>query len=254
MQERKAMSSLIKIMVLIMLIFLIFPASCQPLGLGNGRSNKVVNLDMGASQPGYRPFMGERGFVAPNIPQIMALSPGAMIFQAKIIRDESASIRDETEALLSSSKDLAIEVRNTADSVEALANQVRTDAQATSNYSSEARDILRETRSTQINALAQAQRFFNLTRRIENLAERIELLANESALHAAMVEIDLNKSQSINNSISLAMQEMRSLNNETRSLLYQAREYANISASNANCAPGRLNGIAILQNETAAPD
>jgi hypothetical protein len=83
------------VIMLLMLILLVSPFNCQePLDLGNGRGGKIINLDMGASKPGYKPFIGNTGFVAPPIPQTMVLSPGIMVHQAKMLRDESASLRD----------------------------------------------------------------------------------------------------------------------------------------------------------------
>ena len=133
--RRMLWSTIFRAVLLLMLILLISPFNGQELlTLGNGRGLKVLNLDMGAANLGYKPSFGTTGFVAPSIPQTIVLSPGVMVHQAKILRDESASMRDESAVLLNETKTLADRVQTIANSTDLSAEQVQTDVEATSGY------------------------------------------------------------------------------------------------------------------------
>jgi len=221
-----------------MLILLVPLIYCQePLNLGRGSTAKAINLDIGAIEPGYKPFMSNMGFSAPQVPQAMALSPGAMIHQAQLFRDQSASMMDETSDILNKTKALADQAQRAADSTEALAEQVRADATESSNYASNAERSLNEIKLIYSDTLAEAERTSNLTRRNEELARETGVHANESASHVEAAQDILNETRSIYNNIaliqdniSLTAQEIHFLNDNDMNLSDQVAINTNTSA------------------------
>ena len=219
---RMLWSTIFRAVLLLMLILLISPFNCQePLSLGNGRGLKVLNLDMGAAKPGYKPFLGDTGFVAPPIPQTMVLSPGLMVHKPKILRDESASMMDESAVLLNETKTLADRVQTIANSTGGLAKQVRIDVEASSGYAAEAKGSLKEVKSIYNGTLSQVQFVSDLTKRNEALAAQAGISANDSAIHAAAAKRSLNETRSIYNQISLISQKIMSLTENNKTMIRQ---------------------------------
>jgi hypothetical protein len=93
-------------LTILALILLSWPAaSVEALYLGGGVGSEVINVDAGAKQPSESFNYGRSGFVAPTIPQSMALSPNALVTQAedlvkeaKEAREGAVSARDEARA------------------------------------------------------------------------------------------------------------------------------------------------------------
>ena len=99
----------LKIAMLISVLFALAwtSAGLDPLYLGTGPQSQVIDLDAGARTPGQSYNFAATGFVAPKMPQTMALSQNIMITQAKrlmdeaqVARDESVSARDKVRILM----------------------------------------------------------------------------------------------------------------------------------------------------------
>ena len=93
-------------LLFLMLLALSWPvSSTEPINLGSGRSDDVVNLEAGARQPVQIYSFGRTGFVTPSMPQSMALSSSTILNDAQELIDEAQAARDEAvvardEALL----------------------------------------------------------------------------------------------------------------------------------------------------------
>ncbi|MGA9099669.1 MAG: hypothetical protein WB392_12140, partial [Methanotrichaceae archaeon] len=158
------MANYSKAILMLMIILLVPSIYCQePLYLGRGSAGKTINLDVGAIEPGYKPFLSNTGFSAPQVPQVMALSPGIMVHQAKMFRDQSASMKDATSDLLNRTKAFADQAQKAADNATTLAEQAGNDVNASSNYASQAKGSLSEIKLIYNNALAESDRISNLT-------------------------------------------------------------------------------------------
>jgi hypothetical protein len=107
-QLHEAIFIYIKIsLILIILSSLTAALATEPVSLGHGKREQIINLDRGARGTAVVvPFM-KSGFVAPAVPQAMELDPGAMVHQSQRIRDESAAIFQEIYRLLNQTIDLA---------------------------------------------------------------------------------------------------------------------------------------------------
>ena len=79
--------------------------------LGQGKTDRVINLDIGARGGASPPHFGSGGFVSPKIPQPMVLSPGILVYQSQKLRDECEDIRQESRELLNQTITLAEDVR-----------------------------------------------------------------------------------------------------------------------------------------------
>jgi hypothetical protein len=92
----------LKIAILISVLFALAwtSAGLDPLYLGTGLQSQVINLDAGVRTPGQSYNFAATGFVAPKMPQTMALSQNIMITQAKRLMDEAQVARDESISLL----------------------------------------------------------------------------------------------------------------------------------------------------------
>lgn len=89
-----------KFTIILLLIALMGTAAAlEPLPLGGGRVDEVINLQSGARQPGYVPRMTSSGFATPPTSQTMALDPGAMVHQAGSFMEEARAARDQALAI-----------------------------------------------------------------------------------------------------------------------------------------------------------
>lgn len=125
----------LSLVVLMLLMLLPVSSAQEPLWLGRGAIEGVVNLDAGARSPGYVPAFGTGGFAAPASPQVMALSPGAMVHAAESLlsemkreRDEILMIHNLTKLMASYASENASTARSMAESAEMNARRAETSA------------------------------------------------------------------------------------------------------------------------------
>jgi hypothetical protein len=196
-----------RIVLLLILILLLTPSYClEPLALGNGKGNSVVNLDKGAVSSGSKPSFGHTGFAAPSSPQTMALSPGLMVHQVQALLDESELLREQTAVLFNKTALLAGLVQNLADETKASADSVQKEAELSSIYASEGERRLNEMISIYNKTVAEAQKVSDLTKRNEELIAQAGLYANESAWHVDGARRYLNQSIMVSDQIALLPQ------------------------------------------------
>jgi hypothetical protein len=116
------------VLLIMMLLALSWPsAGTNSLYLGNGSRHQIINLDAGAKMPDQNAQFARYGFVAPSMPQPMAMSSNVMITQAKELldeacaaRNESVSARDEANATNDEAKALLIEIKENEKKIKSL--------------------------------------------------------------------------------------------------------------------------------------
>lgn len=114
-------------LLLVMSVIISTSAGLETMALGQGKLDKIINLDMGSRQSSVSPHFGTNGFASPLIPQPMELDPGAMVTQSERLRDQSQSLRDqscavynETAVLMNRTSAFAEQVEKDHASVEVL--------------------------------------------------------------------------------------------------------------------------------------
>ncbi len=115
-----AINSII-ILLLATSVIISVSAGIEPKALGQGKTDKALNLDVGSMHSSVSPHFGMNGFAPPLIPQPMELDPGAMVSQSERLRDQSLSLRDQTGAIYNETAVLM-------DKTSAFAEQVGKDA------------------------------------------------------------------------------------------------------------------------------
>lgn len=219
----------------IMLLFLTLLALSWPvssvecISLGNGASDQVINLNAGAGQPSYVYSFGRTGFVAPQVPQTIALSPNAMLTEAQELRDETQAARDE-----------AVLAR---DEIKSSYEQ----AQAAIDEAVLARD---EAKSSYEQAQAAVSRIEEIEKHVNDLAKDVQDGSDSCAVYADKCSDILrltNETYKKNLEISSALE--RNISQMSDDLL-EARSYADASALNAAYAADCLNRTLLAYNET----
>lgn len=191
--------------LLLAFLFLIpCSGSLEPVSLGNGIREDVMNLDMGASQPGYKPFITHTGFVSPPVPQIMALSPSAMVHQARALRDEAEAMRNEASDILQKTEAAALNAKRDAEAARSLAEAVQADANSCAEKADLVDAMLDETRAIYNETSA-------LALMVSAIAEKNEALANHTAMYAAEARHSLNESRQIQAQIAFKADELEAL-------------------------------------------
>jgi len=142
----------IVIMISMLLAQTLICASLEPLYLGSGPSDLVINLDAGARLPGQSYNFAPSGFTAPVFPQTMALSSNIMITQAKklmneaqLARDESVSARDEAKAINNETRALLEEVNRKEQNIQSLQKRAEADREAAAASAAQAGAFLNRT-------------------------------------------------------------------------------------------------------------
>lgn len=145
---------------LVLLMMLPVSYAQEPLWVGRGAPEDVVNLDVGARSPGYVPSFGTRGFAAPVSPQVMALSPGAMVHQAESLLSEAKRARDDVLSIYNMTRLLVVYASENASIARSMAESAEMNAGAAKTSVYECRAALNETRSVRSEVLS----IYNLTR------------------------------------------------------------------------------------------
>ncbi|MBC7079737.1 MAG: hypothetical protein H5T42_04610 [Methanothrix sp.] len=112
-----------------MLVMLLTISSAQePLWLGRGATEDVMNLNVGARSPGYVPAFGTSGFAAPASPQVMALSTSAMVHQAESLLSEMKRERDEILSIYNLTRKMAVYASENASIARSMAESAEMNA------------------------------------------------------------------------------------------------------------------------------
>ena len=117
-------------MILVLSIIVSTVAALEPQEIGRGRSGAVVNLDAGPNNSGTKLHFGTEGFAAPSIPQFVEVSPGAMVHQSKMYRDESRSLYGNVRTILNQTSALENSTRQSTE--KAAASSAMAEASANS--------------------------------------------------------------------------------------------------------------------------
>ena len=210
------MNSKIAVSILMLLVLSWPSVGSDCIYLGSGIRDQVINLDAGARVPGQNYQFTRSGFVAPSIPQPMALSPNIMITQAKNLMDEAARAKDESVA-----------ARNESLSA-------RDEAKAAYG---EAKSLLAEMNEAEKN--------------IQSQLVKAESLADVSATNAVRAGGLFNMTDEACRKTLALSKEVEGNASRTESMMEQARDYANASAKSAGQAIESQNRTYLLHNETA---
>jgi hypothetical protein len=193
----------LKIAIMISILFaLAWPsASLDPLYLGTGHQGQVINLDVGARTPGQSYNFAATGFVAPKMPQTMALSQNIMITQAKRLmdeaqaaRDESVSARDEAEAIYNETRALQAEIDKKELNIRLLQEKTESDSKATAASASRAEVFMNKTEEVYNRTQALSIQIENNLRQINATLQELRDLANSSANVSAFEASAINAS------------------------------------------------------------
>ena len=198
----------IAISLLLLLILAGLTAATEPLYLGKGVSDQVVNLDAGAAQSGSHHYFTSSGFAAPAVSQPRIVSVGIFLYQAEKLRDEAQAIRDDTERLHNLTVNLAEDVDRNAEQIKALTEEVRSNAESSSKNAAAAEDCL-----------GRMLRLYNETL---DLSRDIEALADDARNSKEASAMNLAKTESYLNEARLLYNDTLSLSNEARMSYIQA--------------------------------
>jgi len=180
----------LKIAMLISVLFaLAWPsAGLDPLYLGTGPQSQVIDLDAGARTPGQSYNFAATGFVAPKMPQTMALSQNIMITQAKRLmdeaqaaRDESVSARDKAEEIYNETRALQAEIDKKEQNIRLLQEKTELDSKATAASAARADVFLNKTEEVYNRTQALSIQIENNLRQINATLQEVRDLANSSA-------------------------------------------------------------------------
>jgi hypothetical protein len=137
-----------KLLALIILLSLPVALAAEPVSLGHGKREQIINLERGAAGSAVVvPFMSS-GFVAPAVPQAMELDPGAMVHQSQRIRDDSAAIFRETYRLLNQTIDLALQAEKAERGARSWANESLQSANLSIEYKQDAQSLYDKAQSS----------------------------------------------------------------------------------------------------------
>jgi len=205
----------------IMLLFLMLLALCWPvssvecISLGNGASDQVINLNAGAGQPSHVYSFGRSGFVAPQVPQTIALSPNSMLTEAQKLRDEVKSSYE----LAQTARDEAVLARD----------------EAKGSYE-----------LTQ----ASVSRIEEIETHVDDLAKSAQDSTDSCAVYADKCSDILSLTNATYRETIIISSAMGRNISEMSDGLQEARSYADASATNAAYAADYLNRTLLVYNET----
>jgi hypothetical protein len=193
----------LKIAVMILILFaLAWPsAGLDPLYLGSGLQGEVINLDAGARNPGQSYNFAATGFVAPKMPQTMALSQNILITQAKrlmdeaqVARDESVSARDEAEAIYNETRELQAEIDKKEQNIRLLQEKTELDSKETAASAAQAGVFLNKTEEVYNRTQALSIQIENNLRQIKTTLQEARDIASSSANDSAFEAFAINAS------------------------------------------------------------
>jgi len=136
--------------ILILLILSSIPVAMatEPVSLGHGKREQIINLDRGAAGSAIVvPFMSS-GFVAPAVPQAMELDPGALVHQSQRIRDDSSALFQETYRLLNRTIALAAQAEEAERGAKGWANESRQSANLSFEHMQDAQSLYDKAQSS----------------------------------------------------------------------------------------------------------
>lgn len=201
-------------LLLLLLMLADLSAAVEPMYLGNGVSDRVINLDAGAAQSSSHRYFTTSGFAAPAVSQPKIVSVGIFLYQAEKLRDEAQAIRDDTERLHDLTMKAAEDVDRNAEEIKALSEEVRSNAESSSKNAAAAEDCLGR-------MLRLYNETLDLSRDIEALADDARNSKEASAMNLAKTESYLNEARRLYNDTLSLSDEARMSYIQANSLLME---------------------------------
>jgi hypothetical protein len=179
--------------------------------IGRGRSNVIVNLDEGPKSSGNTMHFGSQGFAAPAIPQFAELSPGVMIHQSKMYRDESRKLYADAQTILNRTSVAGDFAEHNSERSAASEENARMSANSSLSNSMLCKAYLDQARSVFDNTSAMVNATERLARNVTEMENATRDSAEKAASSAQLADTYLNNSVSQRNNISVLIKRIETL-------------------------------------------
>ncbi len=213
--------------ILMLLALAISVAALEPIIIGSGPGNEVINLDAGAKQPNQNYNFGKSGFVTPKMPQPMALSPNMMIKQAEDLRDEVLAIRDEAAAARNEAKAehdgaqrLMSQIEETESRINGLSLNAASSAEDSSASASRAEELYGQTEDAY-------GRTLGLFVNVNESLDKMNALVGEAKFYSNRSELSASKAEELNAKTEAAYAKTEEVYGRTLGLSADAEEKFN---------------------------
>lgn len=203
--------------ILVLLAMAWQSAGVEPVYLGSGLSDQVINLSSATKLSSQSYNFSTPGYVSPKRPQTMALSTSSMINQAKAILAEAQSARDEAVAARDESRILRNETLTIYGETRKLLSEINK-SKALLSEVNESRELLAEINEKELS--------------IQSMQKKIESEAASSAASAAQASAFLNKTDETYGEILRLSAEIEENVDKIKSTIAGARNFANSSVVN----------------------
>jgi hypothetical protein len=197
---------------LLALLFIISTVTALgPVEIGRGKSNVIVNLDAGQKSSGNTMHFGTQGFAAPAIPQFAELSPGTMVHQAKLYRDESRKLYADARTILNRTSVAGDFAEQSSEKSAASEENSRMSANSSLSNSLLCKAYLDQAKSMFNKTLAMVNRTESLARNVTEMENATRDSAEKAAHSAQLADAYLNYSVSQRDNISVLMKRIETL-------------------------------------------
>jgi chromosome segregation ATPase len=186
-------------------------ASVEPVNIGVGRIDNVINLDSDANRPGVAPYFGSSGFAAPTVRQAAMLSPNVLVHQSEKYRDESMSLYIQTVEAANQTSAAAYRAEEAYSRIEALEEEAKRNAEISRQSAASAGSILGQVKSIFNQTLKVSQKMQSLAERMVEIENNTKASAEKLENNAVFVQDRLNQTSSISQELESLKLEMESL-------------------------------------------
>lgn len=179
--------------------------------IGRGKSNAIVNLDVGSKNSGNTMHFGTQGFAAPTISQFAELSPGSMVHQAKMYRDESRKLYADARTILNRTSILGDYAKQSSEKSAASEENARISANSSLSNSLLCKAYLDHAKSTFNKTSAIVNRTERLAMNVTKMENATRDSAEKAARSVQLAGAYLNDSASQRDNISVLMKRIETL-------------------------------------------
>ncbi len=183
-------------------------AALEPQEIGRGRSGAVVNLDAGPNNSGTKLHFGTEGFAAPSIPQFVEVSPGAMVYQSKMYRDESRRLYSSARTVLNQTSYLENSTRHSTEKAAASSAMAEVSSNSSMSNVMQCKTYLKQTGSALNKTIAMSNRTEMLAKKLTEMDNVTREYAQNAARSAQVARDHLNDTVSERNNVSVLMQRV----------------------------------------------
>jgi polyhydroxyalkanoate synthesis regulator phasin len=195
-------------LLLILSIIVSTVAALEPQEIGRGRSGAVVNLDAGPNNSGIKLHFGTEGFAAPSIPQFAEVSPGAMVHQSKMYRDESRRLYSNACSILNQTSDLENSTRQSTERATASSAMAEVSANSSMSNAEQCKIYLSQTGSALSKTIATSNRTEMLAKVLTEMENVTREYAQDAVRSSQVARDHLNDTVSERNNLSVLMQRV----------------------------------------------